>query len=73
MWFGYDAAVILFWMICVLMWSVLYTPSVKYPVNTDCDVPSLFCLPEVSNGVGSAEDLYMENGFDYYNNEGISH
>ncbi|CAB1348074.1 unnamed protein product [Coregonus sp. 'balchen'] len=28
---------------------------------------------EVSNGVGSAEDLYMENGFDYYNNEGISH
>uniref|UniRef100_A0A6Q2Z8J4 GP-PDE domain-containing protein n=1 Tax=Esox lucius TaxID=8010 RepID=A0A6Q2Z8J4_ESOLU len=28
---------------------------------------------EVSHGVGSAEDLYMENGCDYYDNEGISH
>ncbi|XP_071372385.1 glycerophosphodiester phosphodiesterase domain-containing protein 5 [Centroberyx affinis] len=27
---------------------------------------------EVSNGVGSAEELYVENGFDYYTNQGIS-
>ncbi|KAK6296088.1 hypothetical protein J4Q44_G00338010 [Coregonus suidteri] len=34
---------------------------------------SWWVVKEVSNGVGSAEDLYMENGFDYYNNEGICH
>ncbi|KAM3874889.1 glycerophosphodiester phosphodiesterase domain-containing protein 5 [Diretmus argenteus] len=27
---------------------------------------------EVSNGVGSAEELYMENGYDYYTNQGIT-
>lgn len=28
--------------------------------------------PEVSNGVGSAEELYADNGYDYYTNQGIS-
>ncbi|KAL2096447.1 hypothetical protein ACEWY4_008595 [Coilia grayii] len=28
---------------------------------------------EVSNGVGGADELYMENGFDCYTNQGIAH
>lgn len=28
--------------------------------------------PEVGNGVGSAEELYVDNGYDYYTNRGIS-
>ncbi|XP_036392238.1 glycerophosphodiester phosphodiesterase domain-containing protein 5 isoform X2 [Megalops cyprinoides] len=28
---------------------------------------------EVSNGVGSGEDLYMENGYDGYTNQGVAH
>ncbi|KAA8593849.1 hypothetical protein FQN60_004683, partial [Etheostoma spectabile] len=27
---------------------------------------------EVGNGVGSAEELYTDNGYDYYTNQGIS-
>ncbi|KAG7283185.1 hypothetical protein CRUP_000547 [Coryphaenoides rupestris] len=27
---------------------------------------------EVSNGMGTAEELYTENGYDYYTNQGIT-
>lgn len=32
----------------------------------------LWCPPEVGNGVGSAEELYEDNGYDYYTNQAIS-
>lgn len=28
--------------------------------------------PEVGNGVGGADELYADNGYDYYTNQGIS-
>lgn len=39
---------------------------------TDCFVSILWRPPEVGNGVGSAEELYADNGYDYYTNQGIS-
>lgn len=34
--------------------------------------PLVLGVKEVGNGVGSAEELYVDNGYDYYTNQGIS-
>ncbi|CAN9511552.1 unnamed protein product [Ophioblennius macclurei] len=47
-------------------------PSTPTPVEvTAC---SLFCwgVKEVRNGVGTGDELYGDNGYDYYTNQGIN-
>ena len=50
--------------------SVMHEGWLYSPTDTLSLTSSCYGLPEVSNGVGGADDLYMENGFDCYTNQG---
>ncbi|KAG7223120.1 hypothetical protein INR49_015879 [Caranx melampygus] len=66
------------------MTSCTKSPPTILPVETALCVGELIDSPsqsrqplvlgvkEVGNGVGSAEELYADNGYDYYTNQGIS-
>lgn len=48
------------------------SPSVGESKHTSMTRPLVLGVKEVSNGVTSAEELYTDNGYNYYTNQGIS-
>lgn len=54
----------------ILPHLILYTANAK-PCVLTC-ILVVWRAPEVSNGMSTAEELYTENGYDYYTNQGIT-